>query len=404
MGSSRSGIAAATAVALTVAGKDLRERLRDRSLWLLGIVAPALLAVLVSLAFGSFERSEPVRLVIVDADGHGVGPAFSAVLRSPELRDSIVVSDASSRDEARARLDNGEVQAALVIPEGLADDVAAGRHPQLERLGAHGPVAVVVVDLVARTFAATVAGDQLAADTVRAVAPDRQPADGSSTAAPASPAPAAPTALIRDVRTGVGDASPASYFGPAMAVLFLFFTVSTGPRSILAERRMGTLRRMAAAPVSASGIVVGKVLSAFVTGLVGLVMVWVVSAAAFHTSWGDPLAVFVLLAVTTTAFLALTTLAISFARTESQADGIAAILAFAFALLGGVFLPLYDLPGALRLISALTPNGWTMVGFVDLVADDGGLTTILRPILVLLAISALTGAGSLWRYRRIQLL
>jgi ABC-2 type transport system permease protein len=384
------------AVALAVAVRDLRERLGDRSLWLLGIVAPALLAVLVSIAFGSIERSDPVHLVVADADGHGVGAAFSAVLRSPELRDTIIVSDASSRDEALAQLERDEVQAALVVPQGFADDVAAGRHPQLERLGAHGPVAVIVVDLVARTFASTVAGDQLVQDTVRAVAPDQASAGVSPTAAP--------TALIRDVRTGVGDASPAAYFGPAMAVLFLFFTVSAGPRSILVERRTGTLRRMVAAPVSPSGIVVGKVLSAFVTGLVGLVIVWAISALAFRTSWGDPVAVFVLLVVTTTAFLAVTTLAISFARTERQADGIAAILAFAFALLGGVFLPLSDLPGALRLVSAFTPDGWTMEGFVDLVADDGGLTTILRPILVLLGITALTGALSLWRYRRTPLL
>ena len=47
-----------------------------------------------------------------------------------------------------------------------------------------------------------------------------------------------------------GTFSVIAYFAPGMAMLFLFFIIGDGARSIVAERKQGTLPRILAAPVS----------------------------------------------------------------------------------------------------------------------------------------------------------
>ena len=49
-----------------------------------------------------------------------------------------------------------------------------------------------------------------------------------------------------------GTFSVMAYFAPGMAMLFLFFIIGNGARSIVVERREGTLPRILAAPVSPS--------------------------------------------------------------------------------------------------------------------------------------------------------
>jgi ABC-2 type transport system permease protein len=73
---------------------------------------------------------------------------------------------------------------------------------------------------------------------------------------------------------------------------------------------------------------------------------------------------------------------------------------FTLALLGGNFIYLAQLPDLLQRLSLLTPNGWALRGFVDLVADGGGLSTVAAPVAVTAAFGLVTGAVALVRARR----
>jgi ABC-type multidrug transport system permease subunit len=188
-----------------------------------------------------------------------------------------------------------------------------------------------------------------------------------------------------DASTGPSELSSASYYGPGMAMLFVFFLLSAAPRSLLREAEAGTLARLRAAPITTASIVTGKALAVGVLGMTSMCVVWGVTALVFGASWGNPLAVLALLAAFVLAALGITTLVSVYARTESQADGFVSIVAFALAMLGGNFLFLGDLPVALQQIARLTPNGWALQGFTTLTADGGGVRDVLGPIAAVLA-------------------
>jgi ABC-2 type transport system permease protein len=195
----------------------------------------------------------------------------------------------------------------------------------------------------------------------------------------------------------------ANYFGPSMAIFFLFFTVSFGARSVLAERQQGTMRRLLATAAPPGGVLAGKALAAFVLGTSSVLVMWLATTVVFGADWGDPVAVVALTVSSVLSAIGITALVVTLARTDEQADGYSSLVVFTLALLGGNFVYLAQLPEALQRVSLLTPNGWALRGFVDLVADGGGLATVAVPVAVTLAVGLVTGALALYRARRMVL-
>jgi ABC-2 type transport system permease protein len=195
----------------------------------------------------------------------------------------------------------------------------------------------------------------------------------------------------------------ANYFGPSMAIFFLFFTVSFGARSVLAERQQGTMRRLLATAAPPGGVLAGKALAAFVLGTSSVLVMWLATTVVFGADWGDPVAVVALTISSVLSAIGITALVVTLAKTDEQADGYSSLVVFTLALLGGNFVYLAQLPEALQRVSLLTPNGWALRGFVDLVADGGGLATVAAPVAVTLAVGLVTGGLALHRARRMVL-
>jgi len=109
---------------LVIAAKDLRQRLRDRSALLLAVVAPLLLATIISLAIGgSFTRFRAT-FAVADEDNGPVAAAFvDGVLRGPAVAKVVHLRTTTSAEEAR-RLARNDVDAAIVIPAGFSAAVA----------------------------------------------------------------------------------------------------------------------------------------------------------------------------------------------------------------------------------------------------------------------------------------
>jgi ABC-2 type transport system permease protein len=185
-----------------------------------------------------------------------------------------------------------------------------------------------------------------------------------------------------------------------MAIFFLFFTVSFGARSILAERRQGTLRRLLASAAPPGGVLAGKALAAFTLGTASVLVMWLATTLVFGADWGDPVAVVALTVSSVLSAIGITALVVTLAKTDEQAEGYSSLVVFVLALLGGNFVYLAQLPEALQRAALFTPNGWALRGFVDLVADDGGLATVAAPVAVTLAVGLVTGGLALYRARR----
>lgn len=382
--------------ARVVAGLQLRRRIRDRSALLQGIVAPIVLAVIITTAFGG-GRSFSTTIGVVDLDGGELGGALVAGTLAPVDDPSGSMADAGSGvtlvtvadvATARAAIDGGDLPAAIVIPAGFAASLATPADPlQLDVLVDPGrQLASDVAVAIATRLAATVDATRLAVSTAVAVDP--------SLAVDAL----VPEASGRSAAVALGPSAfgegfdPITYFAPSMAILFAFLTLGAGARTLLVERREGTLARVRSTPISDRSVLAGVTASVVVLGLVSFLVVWLVTAVVFGADWGDPLGVFVVIVATVLAVAGISTLVTGLARTEAQADGISSVLGFGFALIGGGFLSPGDLPDLLARIALITPNRWALDALAELGAGAAGLAAVVTPVVVLTAIGIVTGA------------
>jgi ABC-2 type transport system permease protein len=363
-----------------VATTDLRRRLRNRTFWLSAVVGPIVLAALISLAFG--DEGFDATIGVVDDDGSELSGRFVDGVESAEgegLSFDVLSSDAA----ARTAVDDGDVGAAIVVPEGFSDSLSTDSPGDLVVLtSSDGAVSAEVARAVASNFT------------------DRANAARLATAASLAAGGPAPSAdVLADISLPVqvdttgtgGDVSPAAYFGPSMGLLFLFLSVSAIARGLLAEQRVRLLDRIRAGPVSDAAILGGKAAGVVVVGTASLLVIWAVTSLVLGADWGDPLGVVLLIVAAALAVAGIAGLIAGVARTEQSADSLATAVAFVFALLGGAFIPPGDLPDTLARLTVLTPTGVALRGFAELSAGGGDAVSVLPEVLVLLAWALATG-------------
>lgn len=352
---------------LVVAAKDLRQRIRDRSLILIGVIAPFALASIVGLALGSVGGFS-TKLAYADADATAMTAPLGAILHSPDLADVVTVDDAADEAAVRQAVESGDASVGLVVPAGFAAAVSSGRAADL----------LVVVDpnneisgqfaaSVARGFVADVQAGQVAVGTV-AVIERGVPGDPAAVAAKA--AQDFPRIRFQDDTTSA-ELRPIDYMAPSMGIFFLFFAILYGAATVQAERRNHTLARLAVAPVSEWTVLAGKLLALFVTGLLIFAIMITSTTLVYGVRWGNPLAVAVLACTTTLTAIGLTGVIAVLARTEEQVRGIGTAVVMLLAIAGGSFFG-GQLPQFLRTMQELTPNGLALVGFTRLIVTEGG--------------------------------
>lgn len=385
--------------AFTIARKDLRQRIRDRSAIVLSIVAPLGLAALLGAVLPSDEDAESHRYAVVDEDG---GPAARAFVQDAlggfDQAPGTTIATAGSPAEAERMAEEGDVAAAWIVPKGFSQAVGAGAPARIEVIGnADSPIATQIAEAIAGAYVAEVNAVRLSVVVAinPGVVPAMRPTDDFFRRAEATVSP------IR-VRQGAADArelDASTFYAAGMAVFFLFFTAQYGVLSLLGERREGTLARLLAAPIPPGAIVAGKAISTFVLGLVSMVVLVVASTLLLGADFGNPIGVAVLILGAVVSAMGLTSLVAGMARTEEQANGYGSILAVTLGILGGTFFPLSQGPGFLTTISRLTPHHWLMRGFADLGAG-GGLGDVLVPMAALTAFGLVTGGIALLRARQ----
>ncbi len=198
--------------------------------------------------------------------------------------------------------------------------------------------------------------------------------------------------------TEQGNSNPLAYFAPALAILFLMFSLFDAANSILEEEREGTLARLMSTPTAFAPVLGGKIGGVFLTGLLQLSILILASRLLFGLQWGDsPLGLALIAIATVAAASSLGVFIVAFARDASQAGFIGAAVALVSAILGGTFIAAQQYPQWLQPFSKLTINRWALDGFTSLTLRGQGLVAILPDIAVLSAFACAFFALALWR-------
>ncbi|MEW5992407.1 MAG: ABC transporter permease [Chloroflexota bacterium] len=384
--------------ALVITGRILRQRLRDRSAIVFAILTPLGLALAFSILIPGEFSSFQTKFAVVNDDGdHVAAILVDDVLGS--LVDAGVVDLQAMADEAAAAqaVRDGRAYAGIVIPAGFTAAVESGRATEIRILVGEGPASAEVARAAVSRFASTIGATQLMIATTVATGGTPDPATiGAAQAAAAGPGPIAVAAATLDRR----QADLATAYGAAMAIMFVFFATQYGALALLADRQVGAMNRLLAAPISPAAILAGASLAGFVLGLVAMAVMVLATTALQGADWGPPTLLVPLIVAAVIAATGISTLVSSIARTLQQAGGLNAIVALCLSAIGGVFIPVSQAPEIMARISQVTPHFWFLRGIDTLTDPSAGLADIAPSLAVLVGIGAVSGAIGLVRARQ----
>ncbi len=385
--------------ALHIAWKDIRQRLRDRSAYVMGIVAPLGLALIVGNLIGGATEGEPLKLAATDEDGGPVATAFLDVLAAFEEQGDITLA-LSDRPGVTALIEDEDYVAAFVFPAGFSEAVMGGEEAEITVVG--NPTATrgaEVAAALASGFADNLSAIRLAVGTA-VVASGEPPTPETLAALTARAAEVSPPITLAALDAGYTGTDFTSYYAAGMMVFFLFFIVEFGILSLIEEREQGTMTRLLAAPIRPESVLLGKALGSLVVGAASVTVMVVASGSLIDAEWGDPLGVAVLAAAGIAVAVAIVVFIASFVRTQGAARAYADMAAVVLGLMGGSFFPVGLSSGVVARLTWISPHRWLLEGFRDLNAGDSA-ADILPFAGVLVVMALVIGGVGLARSRHL---
>jgi ABC-2 type transport system permease protein len=381
-----------------IARKDLRLRVRDKSLFIWGLIAPLGLAFIFNLVFGpAFQQDfEPSQFAVVDEDGGPVAASFGLVMQELQTEGLLEVQD-MDEEAARAAIEDDELDSFFLIPAGFSAAVTSGQAATIEVVGnVDTPTSSQIAESIASRFGAGVDTARLAFLTTQSG--PGGPYDQQQVAAAAQAAAANPPVVLAQEPVSERQLDPTSFFVAGMAGFFVFFTIQSGITSLLEEREEGTLARLQAAPIARTSILAGKALNSFLIGFFSLGVLAIASHYLMGSDLGPPIPVAVLAAALVASAVGIMGLIASVAKNAEQAGNLQAAVAVILGMLGGTFFPVGG-TGLLSRLTYISPHAWWMRGLNDL-AGGGGIEVVMPSVAVLLFMAVLTGGLAILILRR----
>ena len=200
---------------------------------------------------------------------------------------------------------------------------------------------------------------------------------------------------------------------PSYTVMFAFFLVLNVGWVFVSERRQGTLKRLRAAPVTRGQILLGKLIPCYALSLGQGIFLLAAGRLLFGMRWGPPewawyeqvawLAPVVF--STSLAAMGLALLVAAISRTEMQVALYGAVPVLVLALIGGCVLPREMMPESTQDLSYLTPQGWSLNAYRELLDTDyktpPNLAIVVRSCGVLTGFG-LSFLGAAWAFLRLD--
>ena len=411
--------------AMNIAGKDLLILLKDRGVLVQLFLLPLIFIVVFSGALSAIgaddQQDSRIPLAVVDLDGSELAERFIEDLD----RAGGVRVERYDQEEAWSLLQERKLGRVLTIPTGFAADLDADRTVTL-RLVNHPDASLEWTEAVRLVIGGAAQDlslqyqilaslDQMAA--MQADVPEvsllftaeRMAAQAQSQFERSRTRPL--IAVVQRVpqiaeRELPGFPDPVQLAVPAFTVLFVFLTAQVTARSIYEEKKLGSFRRLLAAPLSKAVLLVGKMLPNFVTALVQTAVIFAFALFGLPLMGLEPVAlgrapgaVILVAAAIALCSSVLGILIAAFARTENQIGGLSSVILWGAGILGGSFVPLFILEQFLGPLPRVVPHYWGNRAFENLLIRGLGLESVTTELTVLLGFTALFFAIGVWRFR-----
>lgn len=313
-------------LALTVA--NIKSYLRDRAALFWTLAFPLIFIFLFGFIFQEGGQS---RLTLGWVDDDGSGAAW-------ELRNAFADQEGTevapeSRENALARMREGDLDGVIVVPAGYGESIAAGAD------GAGGPAPIVVYTDPSQSNQ-TAAVYQSVEAVLGVINLGGRP----------------PLVVPQPETLQTENLNFISYFVPSILGLSVMQIGIFAAIPLVADREKLILKRLAATPLRRWQLVGSNVLMRLLIALTQTVIIIGVGVVAFGVQiTGSLLLAGFFIALGAMAFLALGYVIASFAKTEDAANGMTSVVQFPMMFLSGTFFPLDDMPAFLQGIARIIP-------------------------------------------------
>jgi ABC-2 type transport system permease protein len=399
--------------------KDLKLLLRDRRALVLLLLLPLVFIAILGMSTGQFltksDQPDRYRIAVVDDAQTELSQRTVANLKKHE---QLTLEDYQSRSAAETALEKKAASALLIFgPEFQAkvDELALRDMFDREQGAlAEGPQAVDLTLEVGESV-----GDReliryfLFSEIYRSIFPDvarrntfmrphvPDPADEEDreTASDAANGAEATTTVAAQKRS---ENPVYRFLVPGFTVMFVFFLINIMARSFIAERDMGTLRRLRLAPISPVAVLVGKTLPFYLASVLQTGLLFVSGRVLFQMSWGpEPIYLIPVILCTSAAATSLGLLLAAWVQTDQQVSAYGTSMVLILGGISGCFIPRAWLPDLMKTLSLFTPHAWALQAFDAVLTKDRVDSILVHDYgFVLIGFAATFFLVGWWRFRQ----
>lgn len=387
--------------------KDLKIVLRDWGALITLFLSPLMFIIVLSLALGqsfaSLNTSNAVQVLLVNNDtGGSLANKFIAGLKAESISGHLQFVQSLSGTvltdtRAEQAIKNGSYSMAILIPPQFSTDITQGNKVTVQFVMDPAASQQVVKPVQALTAAVLgqVTGPVVAQQSIANVLNRNMPAQQANQINQQ-------VALALDKSTGATRASlqatnppgvnapkyPTVYQQnvPGYTIMYIFFIVGVMATSILQERRNGTFRRLLASPASKAVLLLGKLLPYYIICLLQMAILFAIGKFVFGMDLGRyPLALVGITLALAACAVSLGLLLSAFVKSEGQANGLSTIIVLVLAALGGCMVPPVFMPPFMTSLARITPQGWALLGYQDVMVRGVNIMGTLPTMGALLA-------------------
>lgn len=386
--------------------KDLKLQLRDRRSLAVLLLLPLIFISIIGLSTGRLlgwrAENQIIRVAWADRSGSELAKRLQQKL---EDREEIQVVECDE-PKAKQRVSSGECALALIIGPEFQErvdelqlrDFFARKRGRGRLAGGLPSLDIAVETKAAWRWISNMVTDSLFSLTLEDVFPEvarkhnlgrvliRNMEEAAAEEDLERDRP--PLAAVSEAKPDSRRASAAIYdrFVPGFTVMFAFFLVNVMARSFIAERECGTLRRLRLAPITPSGLLIGKTLPYLVISLIQSVALFLCGRVLFDMTWGQqPWLLLPILVSTSLAATSLGLLIATSVRTDSQVSSYSNLIVISLAGVSGCFVPRDWMPELMKTLSLATPHAWSLIGYSEVLANpQPQMSVVVRSCTMLL--------------------
>ncbi|WP_315673136.1 ABC transporter permease [Clostridium sp. 19966] len=365
---------------LTMISKQLKLLFRNRLTILATISIPLILTYLFSFSGSSSQQ----KLYVADLDNSAASKQLISLISNHKGLNVIKASES----EVKNQIDEQNASIGLIIGKNFGEALISGDTSQAKIVQNYEDIDSISIN---QLIASQVSSLEKIYEDSKYLAGVNIDAASFSSSTISNIKASSSSSYIKDESTN--NSLTTRFIG--FLVMFIWFAIVQGFRTILEERENNTFERILSLPTRYSKYLISKVIACYIFAMCNLLIILAAGEYFLKISVGSNL--ISLLTVLSAYILLLTGITLLLAMLIKKHQNFtisSAILIASTGILGGSFFSLDIAPNYMQLISKITPEAWAINSSNDILFSNGTLASQTTTLIVFAAAAIIFFAAS----------